>query len=85
VLIGATPEGKKELLGFQVGGAAKGSAKRSLVEWLRRDAGKRAELARAAGRPQGTRPDHRAGAGDRRRIMARIRLRSSHIGAVRLS
>ena len=36
VLIGATPEGKKELVGFQVGRARE-----------------RAELARAAGRPQG--------------------------------
>jgi len=54
VLIGATPEGKpegkKELLGLQVG--------------LR----ERPELAGTAGRPQGSRPDHRAGTGYRRRL-----------------
>ena len=50
VLIGATPEGRKELLGFQASGHT----------------GKHAELARAFGRSQGTRPDHRAGAGHRR-------------------
>ena len=33
VLSGATPEGRKELLGFQVGEAGRRFAKRSLVEW----------------------------------------------------